>query len=176
MSFTLMELLLFGIVALLLGASLGLVLTKLFARENRSSRELERQLQHTVENSKAYRRQVSSHYVRTAQLANDLTESYSQLHNHLALGSATLLDTRGAQPLMRTIPSREQIEAISQPAAPTVVAPPLDYAPKTTPSEKGMLDEAFGLEKSPKEARDNTTPEDIYSPGQVAPTPSVSRL
>jgi hypothetical protein len=49
---------------------------------------------------------------------------------------------------MKTIPSREQIEAISKPVVPAVMAPPLDYAPKASARDKGVLDEGFGLERT----------------------------
>lgn len=157
-----MELLLAGTVTLLLGAVLGWVLAKLLDREQRSGRDAERRLEQANANLASYRREVSNHYVKTAQLVDELTESYRQLHNHLAHGSATLLDVRG-RPLMKTIPSREQIEAISQPAAPILVSPPLDYAPKSTPQEKGMLDEAFGLEKARAPLGDEDEIHDSYA-------------
>jgi len=35
------------------------------------------------------------------------------------------------------------------------IQPPLDYAPKHSPDEKGMLNEEFGLEREPLTAADN---------------------
>ncbi|MDH4041615.1 MAG: YhcB family protein [Gammaproteobacteria bacterium] len=166
--YTLMELLLVGTVALLIGAFLGWALSKLLDREHRSERAAEKQLEQATANLKSYRREVSNHYVKTAQLVDELTESYRQLHNHLAHGSTTLLDIRG-RPLMKTIPSREQIEAISQPATPLIVSPPLDYAPKTTPREKGMLDESFGLESARKQDQGSDDFSDIYPAAHMPP-------
>ncbi len=40
----------------------------------------------------------------------------------------------------------------------TNVTPPLDYAPKTSPDEKGMLNEEFGLER-PDAPRQEKKPE-----------------
>lgn len=143
-----MELLLVGLVALLVGALGGYVLSKLATGEHRRGKAMERELESAREHNRSYRREVSNHYVKTAQLVDELTESYRQLHNHLAHGSATLIEPRAGQPLMKTIPSREQIEAISKPLVPTVMAPPLDYAPKASARDKGVLDESFGLERT----------------------------
>jgi uncharacterized membrane-anchored protein YhcB (DUF1043 family) len=120
--------------------------TKMFTPENRRRQELEKQLQSANASLKDYQQEVSEHYVKTAKLVEDLTDSYRNVHNHLAEGAATLLSTRGAAPLMKTIPSREQIEAISELPGKGKVLPPLDYAPKQSPDEKGMLDESFGLD------------------------------
>lgn len=149
--YTFPELIVIAAVALLVGAGIGLALARMFNSENQRNRELEKQLQAANRELKEYEQEVSEHYVKTAKLVDDLTESYREVHNHLAEGAATLLNTRGAAPLMKTIPSREQIDAISEPAGDGNVLPPLDYAPKKSPDEKGMLDESFGLDKDPKE-------------------------
>lgn len=140
------DLLIAATATLLVGALAGALLAAFFAPDNRKSRDLERRLNDTTDDLKAYRQEVSEHYAQTAQLIDDLTESYRKVHNHLAEGAATLLDTRGGRPIMRNIPSQEQIEAVGDPDSDEVL-PPLDYAPKHSPYEKGMLDESFGLDK-----------------------------
>ena len=147
--YTFPELVVIGVAALLIGAGAGILLSRLFSKDNSKNRDLEKQLQDASTDLKNYQQEVSEHYVKTAKLVEDLTESYRSVHNHLAEGASTLLHTRGATPLMKTIPSREQIEAISDPVADGKVLPPLDYAPKKSPGEKGMLDESFGLEQKP---------------------------
>ena len=39
------------------------------------------------------------------------------------------------------------------PADLAAIQPPLDYAPKTSPDEKGMLNEEFGLDRNATEAK-----------------------
>lgn len=141
------ELIAVGIAALLVGTAIGVFFSRTFTPDTRKSRVLEKQLQDADTSLKNYQQEVSEHYVKTAKLVEDLTDSYRNVHNHLAEGAATLLSTRGAAPLMKTIPSREQIEAISELPVKGKVLPPLDYAPKRSPGEKGMLDESFGLDK-----------------------------
>ncbi len=151
--YNLPELIVVGIVALLVGTGIGVFVTKMFAPDNRKRQELEKQLHTANASLKNYQQEVSEHYVKTAKLVEDLTDSYRNVHNHLAEGAATLLTTRGAAPLMKTIPSREQIEAISELPGKDKVLPPLDYAPKQSPGEKGMLDESFGLDSETEQAK-----------------------
>ncbi len=160
--YTFPELVVIGVAALLIGMGAGILFSRLFNTENRKSRELEKQLQEASAELKNYQQEVSDHYVKTARLVGNLTESYRNVHNHLAEGAATLLNTRGAAPLMKTIPSREQIEAISEPVREDKVLPPLDYAPKKSPGEKGMLDESFGLDKGPTRAPETNPLQELY--------------
>jgi len=134
-----------GASCLLVGVAVGALLSRLFTPETRNYRELERRLVETGASIKNYRQDVSDHYVKTANLVDELTESYRELHNHLAEGAGRLLDTRGVEPLMRSIPSRERIDAIAD-ATSAPILPPLDYAPKSSPTEKGVLDESFDLD------------------------------
>ena len=152
--YTFPELVVIGVAALIIGAGAGVFLSRLFNKDNGKKRDLEKQLQDASTDLKNYQQEVSEHYVKTAKLVEDLTESYRSVHNHLAEGASTLLHTRGAAPLMKTIPSREQIEAISDPVTEDKVLPPLDYAPKKSPGEKGMLDESFGLDKKKTQESD----------------------
>ncbi len=168
--YTFPELVVIGVTALLIGAGVGVVVTRMFNSGDRRRRNLEKQLQDANADLKNYQQEVSEHYVKTAKLVDDLTESYREVHNHLAEGAATLLHTRGATPLMKTIPSREQIDAISEPVTDDKFLPPLDYAPKKSPHEKGMLDESFGLDREQPRVPDEENPlEEFYSAeGQAA--------
>ena len=142
------DLILAACATLVVGVLAGAFLAAFFAPENRKSRDLETRLNDTTDSLKAYRQEVAEHYAQTARLIDNLTDSYRDVHNHLAEGAATLLETRGTAPLIRNIPSQDQIEAISESGDnDSAVLPPLDYAPKQSPYEKGMLDESFGLDK-----------------------------
>ncbi|HEY7775321.1 MAG TPA: hypothetical protein VIC02_02175 [Kineobactrum sp.] len=74
------------------------------------------------------------------------------MHNHLASGAAHLCQERGPVSLV-ALENRNGGSEI--PAHLAQVTPPLDYAPKTSPQEKGMLNEEFGIdrEQKPLEAR-----------------------
>jgi uncharacterized membrane-anchored protein YhcB (DUF1043 family) len=131
-------------------AILGLVSGWLAGRRTSSAerkyRDVTLKLEQVMQDRKAYEDDVVEHFTETARLLNNLTESYREVHNHLAQGAATLCN--GAGPV-----SLERLEGSSDPAEiPADLAriqPPLDYAPKSSPDEKGMLNEEFGLERKP---------------------------
>jgi hypothetical protein len=160
--YTLPELAIVGVAALVIGVGVGVLFAKMLNRDNRKSRDLEKQLHTANTKLKDYQQEVSEHYVKTARLVEGLTESYREVHNHLAEGAATLLSTRGAKPLMKTIPSSEQIEAILELPGKSKVLQPLDYAPKRS-GEKGMLDESFGLDNEKITAQQTTPPPEFYN-------------
>lgn len=172
--YTTPELIVIGATALVAGIIIGAVLSRLFNSGNRKNRDLENQLRDSANARKEYEQEVSEHYVKTAKLVDELTESYRQVHNHLAEGAATLLHTHHSTPLMKTIPSREQIDAILEPVVEDKVLQPLDYAPKKSPNEKGMLDESFGLDKVPGDspAADNPLQEFYQTEGEASATDS----
>lgn len=132
--------------ALVFGLLAGLLLGRRSSSGNQKYREVERKLDQVLQDKKAYEDEVVEHFSDTAKLLNSLTESYRDVHNHLAKGAATLCQGEGPVSL-------ERLESANDPAEipPHLadVQPPLDYAPKTSPDEKGMLNEEFGLERKP---------------------------
>jgi uncharacterized membrane-anchored protein YhcB (DUF1043 family) len=139
--------------ALLIGLVVGLLLGRRASPGNQKYREVERKLDQVLQDKKAYEDEVVEHFSDTAKLLNSLTESYRDVHNHLARGAATLCQGDGPLPLDRLQGAEDPAEIPSHLAD---VQPPLDYAPKTSPDEKGMLNEEFGLERQPKPAQAET--------------------
>jgi len=99
-----------------------------------------------MQDKKAYEDEVVEHFTETARLLNNLTETYRDVHNHLAQGAANLCQGDGPVSL-ELLESRRDPSEI--PAHLAHIQPPLDYAPKHSPDEKGMLNEEFGLERNP---------------------------
>jgi uncharacterized membrane-anchored protein YhcB (DUF1043 family) len=130
-----------AIASLLLGWALG----RGTSASGQKYREVERELDQVLQNKKAYEDEVVEHFSETARLLNNLTESYRDVHNHLAKGANTLCQGKGPVSLEHLDESADPAEIPSQLAS---VRPPLDYAPKTSPDEKGMLNEEFGLERN----------------------------
>jgi uncharacterized membrane-anchored protein YhcB (DUF1043 family) len=114
--------------------------------QSQKSREVERKLDQVLQDKKAYEDEVVEHFTDTAKLLNSLTDSYREVHNHLASGAAELCQGQGPV-VMNTLGSDRGPAEI--PAQLAEVQAPLDYAPKTSPDEKGMLNESFGLERDP---------------------------
>jgi uncharacterized protein len=144
-----MVLLIAGAVALL-GIGIGAFIGKRLSPQGQKNRELESQLDRALQEKKAYEDEVVEHFSSTASLLNRLTESYRDVHNHLAVGASALCQDQGPVSLAKITAN---VAGSDIPADLADVQQPLDYAPKSSPNETGMLNEEFGLErvKSPDE-------------------------
>lgn len=132
-------LLLAGIIMAVVGGLIGLAIGRAWASPS-NHKELEQRLDGTEKELKDYHNNVSSHFAETAKKVGELTQSYRELHEHLA---------KGALELTNTEIGREVIEAGGHSTAAgfthTHIEPPKDWAPKS-PGSHGMLSEEFGLE------------------------------
>jgi len=128
---------------LLLGIGIGAAAAWwwLTQREDRSSKEeLEQQIEFANNKFDTYRSEVNEHFIKTAQLVSNLTDSYKEVHEYLA---------NSAMHLSNLEISRSVIESGEQPSKLELdgdIEPPRDYAPKS-PNTVGTLSEEFGLEK-----------------------------
>lgn len=136
-----------SIACALLGLALGFLAGRRSSSADRKYREAERRLDQVLQDKKRYEDEVVEHFSRTAELLNNLTASYRDVHNHLAAGAGTLCQGRGPVSL-------ESMEALGDTAEipPNLlhIQPPLDYAPKGSPDETGMLNEEFGIDRQPR--------------------------
>ena len=131
----------------------GLIFGYMFALKRSTSADSQRKLTEHLEKLESqqqdYQHKVNTHFSETAQLLNQLNESYQDVHSHLAKGAQLLCDKEHSdtdlQQLTSTAATSGQTESDSD-----TLMPPLDYAPKNG-QDKGMLNEEFGLEKSQKE-------------------------
>lgn len=137
-----------AVVCLLVGLGLGLLAGRRSSAEGRKYREVERKLDQVIQDKRAYEDEVVEHFAKTAKLLNGLTDSYRDVHNHLATGAATLCQGQGPISLERLQSAGDDAEI---PPHLANIQPPLDYAPKSSPEEKGMLNEEFGLERVKRE-------------------------
>jgi len=105
-----------------------------------------------------YRDRVDHHFLETADLVNELTQTYRSVHQHLSRGARSLCSEAG-----RKKAAAKSLDAAYEPEAP--LAQPLDYAPKA----QGTLSEDFGLQKqadgpfSPVKT-DEDTPDTVVEP------------
>lgn len=133
-----------GAALLVLGLLIGLLLGRRSSPAGQKYRDVERKLDQVLQDKKAYEDEVVEHFTDTAKLLNSLTESYRDVHNHLARGASSLCQGEGPVALDRLESERDPAEI---PADLATIQPPLDYAPKASPDEKGMLNEEFGLDR-----------------------------
>jgi hypothetical protein len=138
-----------GLAIAIAGLLLGWLAGRRTSGAAKKYRDASLKLDRVMQDKKAYEDEVVEHFSETAKLLNNLTDSYREVHNHLATGAATLCQGEGPVSLERLENSRDPAEI---PAHLADIQPPLDYAPKTSPDEKGMLNEEFGLERKPSES------------------------
>lgn len=143
--FSITEASIIAIAALAVGAALGYFAYQYLHPVPRRNRELEQQLHALQEASKDHRYEVNAHFNKTAELLDQLANSYREVHNHLARGAVELCDA-GAVRVLRPLPDQS---SVLQEEQPIIIEPPRDYALKS-PYDKGVLDEDFGLEKRPQ--------------------------
>lgn len=141
-------------VCLFVGAVIGYVIAAGVAPSGSGRRTLENRLKSTEQQLEDYKTEVTQHFERTADLVNNLTESYKDVHEHLAKGAAHLADPNLGQQFLTNadkawLPDESSDELVDESAN---IEPPKDWAP-----EKGTLSEDFGLDKKAGEASSETT-------------------
>ena len=132
-------------IALTAGCVLGVVLSRYTSPQEQKARMLRNQLQQTEERLTAYQQKVNEHFSETAKRVKKLSQSYCDVHEHLAsealklanvdISRELLNNTINDDKLLRDIPINEED-----------FQPPKDWAPKL-PGSENTLSESFGLEK-----------------------------
>tara|TARA_B100000579_G_C22727304_1_gene802382 strand:+ start:547 stop:1008 length:462 start_codon:yes stop_codon:yes gene_type:complete len=123
------------------GIGIGVTFGRKSGRDSKKLRELETRLEKERENMALYEKKVLAHFSQTAQLVNKLTDSYRDVHKHLAIGAEDLCPGESSETIL-------QLEGTNkEPSTQEDIKPPLDYAPKASPKQRGVLNESFGIEK-----------------------------
>ena len=76
--------------AAVLGVIIGYLASKKMGASLKEQALLQQQIEELQNQQQNYRSEVSDHFAETAQLFNQLTNSYRNVHNHLAEGAQTL--------------------------------------------------------------------------------------
>ena len=113
--------------------------------------DLEKQLDELQSSHARYREEVSSHFSMTAELVQQMTDSYRDVYQHLATGAQELCSGEVANKLLPTSSDRMPGGLDDD----SSVQAPKDYAPRPHPDHKGALAEDFGLEKAPAPDAEN---------------------
>jgi uncharacterized membrane-anchored protein YhcB (DUF1043 family) len=140
--FSLSTLVVTSLISLAIGAGLGAFLLYLF-RAQVYSRDLEQRL-HEAENTlQSYQRDVAEHFAQTSQLVNNLTQSYREVHEHLANSALKLATPAISRQILASANSHllgDEKPYINEQS----FEPPRDWAPKAQ-GAKGTLSEDYGL-------------------------------
>ena len=145
-----------ALIATVTGLIAGYFLSQRSAPSKTNQRQLENHLNELQQQQQDYQHEVTEHFTQTADLLNQLTSSYKDVHSHLAKG-AQLLAGEQANASLHSLTEDNSTENPTEGIDPDSFTPPLDYAPKGTSHEPGMLNEEFGIEKSNSDETEENT-------------------
>lgn len=132
-----------GIVCLAIGLAAGLLIARrLDSTSPGKVEELEARVLELQRFHDDYREHVSDHFSMTADLVQQMTESYRDVYQHLARGAQDLCNEEIAS---RLLPASDQMQPGGD--VDNALEPPKDYAPKRANSQSGALSEGFGLDR-----------------------------
>jgi hypothetical protein len=83
-----------SIIALIAGAMIGALAYRLLAPSVKQADKTKSELDMAREELSSYKTSVDSHFDKTAELVNDLTQNYVKVYRHLAEGAQTLGDSK----------------------------------------------------------------------------------
>lgn len=143
-----LEVSIIAIVCLLAGIGAGFFFGRRGNQQVKQNEALQEQLAANEQTLKEYKDEVMDHFEESAELINNLTEAYRNVHNHLAEGANRLTPSTLEGPILKNLPDQDTLDAISPSPVQGDISAPLDYAPKSpSDSGPGMLDESYGLNK-----------------------------
>ena len=145
----------------LIGAGLG----HLFARQNKSGdqsvQDLEKKLAQSQLQLKRYQQEVTEHFLKVSHLTTSMSQSYRQIHEHLATSAIRLASPEIGRQLLKS--GGSDLNLTDEDGNPLLsaedVQPPRDYAPKVP---GGILSENYGLaENEDNKAQPDTESADL---------------
>jgi len=88
------------IAAFVAGCVIGAVLYRALSHGPRDARKLKSDLEQAEAEFSAYKSSVTSHFSKTSELVNDLTQDYVKVYKHLAEGAQKLGEPKGTMDLL----------------------------------------------------------------------------
>jgi uncharacterized protein len=149
--------LLIAAASFLIGAGIGHLFSRKIDSSEKSVHKLQQKLRQSQDDLKNYQQEVTEHFVATAQLTGNVTQSQREFNEHLAAGAIRLANTEVGRQLLKA--SGHDIIDLHH------IEVPRDYAPSVP---GGVLNERYGFEESkakkspPDSLADNTDSDDDY--------------
>lgn len=147
--FSLSTLILTGLICALGGAVAGVLLNRTLQPQQQQNRELEQRLQQAEQKLNDYQSEVTEHFAQTSQLVNNLTQSYKDVHEHLANSALKLTSADISRQMLEAGDGKLLAEGDIE-LSEENVQPPRDWAPKAV-GETGALSEEYGLREEREE-------------------------
>jgi len=156
----------------LIGAGLG----HLFARQNKSGdhsvRDLEKKLAHSERQLKRYQQEVTEHFLKVSHLTTSMSQSYRQIHEHLATSAIRLASPEIGRQLLKS--GGIDLNLTDEDGNPLInaedVQPPRDYAPKFP---GGILSEDYGLDENENSKKSSDASDENVTDSDDDPTSKV---
>lgn len=136
-----------GIACLAVGIAIGYLLAGRVNNNPAKIGELEQKLQDLQRSHSRYRDEVSEHFSTTAELVQQMTDSYKDVYQHLASGAQDLCSGEVASKLLPASSEAVFGPSLSSEQGDGELQAPKDYAPRHNATQSGALAEDFGLEK-----------------------------
>ena len=89
-----------AIVSLAIGIVIGIAFTRRLGTDATRIQQLEEKLESMSESHLEYRNNVSEHFNATSELINQMTNSYKNVYDHLAIGAQDLCSNQVAEKLL----------------------------------------------------------------------------
>ena len=111
----------------------GMGISYLMLRPGKKNKKLLLQINSLEKEQQGYRKKVSQHFMTTAELINQLTESYRNVHQHLTSSAYDLCDNEKTQYQLQDAWHKTNIlnsENLSDTKTKSAINPPIDYVVK----------------------------------------------
>jgi hypothetical protein len=118
----------------IIGGLLSLLLTRSLSSSEQKTRNLEARLQDAEKNLANYQQEVTQHFSETAQLVNNLTQNYKEVHDHLAGNALKLANIDISRQLASDNMNTQESEVNMKE---DVFEPPKDWAPSESALSEG---------------------------------------
>ena len=132
-----------SIIALVAGAMIGALAYRLLAPSVKQADKTKSELDMAREELSSYKASVDSHFDKTSELVNDLTQNYVKVYQHLAEGAQTLGDSRTLTNLLQQHQGKVLISVDDEISA------------RDTIADDGLVDTAV-TQEAPEEAVEET--------------------
>ena len=151
---------LFGGIALLGGIFLGVLLLRLLNPTAGDVAKLQAQLEQARRDMESYKAEVNSHFNKTSDLVNELTQDYVKVYRHLAERAQTLSETR------------EFTQVLDQPQGRILITVEADAEQATDPLAAEADQPSVAAEAdAPGEGSETTATEEVAVPDDSADAP-----
>ena len=141
--------LLIGLLCAVSGLVIGLLAGRTLNPREQERKAAEQKLKDAQERLKDYEHEITEHFIKTSELFNNLSQSYRDVHEHLAASAMRLTGPDASKKMVDAGFGR--LEERGATLSTEMPEPPKDYAPKVP---GGILSEEYGL-RDDRVSRDN---------------------